>query len=150
MKAAYLRVVTETYKDGIELQIDIDRTDVGVIEDKVMAFIRAHNTGLVGMNVGNVNVGQAGSGAGSARGTSPGRAATCDASEFHEAQHDQDQDEHGGQYVLGFQYKGKGKGKSKGGFKGTCYWCGKPGHSHIFCTEKQNYEGNQMGYSHKG
>ena len=72
VKAACLRVVPEPSKKGIELQIDIDRTDVGVIEDNIMAFIRAHNTGPVGMDVGNVNVGQAGLGAGSAGEASPG------------------------------------------------------------------------------
>ena len=103
MKAAYLRVVPGTYNKGIELQIDIDRTGVGAFEDKIMAFIRVHITGPVGMDVGNVSVGQAGLGAGSTGGASTSIVATCDASESHEAQRVQNQDEHGAQHVLGFQ-----------------------------------------------
>ena len=54
VKAAYMRVVPETYRKGMELQIDIDKTDPGAIEDKIMQFIRTQSTGPAGMDVGTL------------------------------------------------------------------------------------------------
>ena len=50
IKAAYMKVVPEHFKKGLEMQIDIDRSDVHVIEDKVMQFIRTNSSGLAGMD----------------------------------------------------------------------------------------------------
>ena len=47
-----MRVFTEAYKQGIELHIYIGRTDISVIEDKIMAFCQAHNPGPTGMDIG--------------------------------------------------------------------------------------------------
>lgn len=113
VKAEHLRVVTETYKKGIELHIDIDRTGGDVIKDKIMTSIRLHNIGTVGKDVGNVSVGRAGPGVGSTRRTSAIETTTRDTTDSHGAQSEQDQGEYRGQNVLGFKCKGAGKEKGK-------------------------------------
>eukprot|EP00973_Karenia_brevis_P020699 2843530-Karenia_brevis.AAC.1 len=54
IKAAYMKVVPEAYKRGLEMQIDVDKSDTHVIEDKVMQFIRTHGTGPAGMDTNNL------------------------------------------------------------------------------------------------
>ena len=42
VKAAYMRVVPENYKRGLEMQVDVDRCSARAIEDKNMQFIRSN------------------------------------------------------------------------------------------------------------
>ena len=52
IKAAYMRVVPENYRKGLEMQVDVDRTAVSLIEDKVMQFIRSNSSGAANMDIG--------------------------------------------------------------------------------------------------
>ena len=53
VKAAYMRVVPETYRRAMETQIDVDRVQPHNWEDKVFAFIRNNTSGAAPMDIGN-------------------------------------------------------------------------------------------------
>ena len=44
VKAAYMRVVPETYRRAMETQVDVDKVEPHNLEDKVLAFIREQHT----------------------------------------------------------------------------------------------------------
>ena len=45
MKAAYMKVVPEAYRKGMEMQLDIDRSPQHVIQDMIMQFILSNSSG---------------------------------------------------------------------------------------------------------
>ena len=45
VKAAYMRVVPETYRRAMETQVDVDKVEPHNLEDKVLAFIRNNTSG---------------------------------------------------------------------------------------------------------
>ena len=54
VKAAYMRVVPESYRRAMETQVDVDKVEFHNLEDKVLAFIRNNSSGAAPMYVGNV------------------------------------------------------------------------------------------------
>ena len=155
VKAAYMRVVPETYRRAMETQVDADKVEPHNLEDKVLAFIRNNTSGAASMDIGNIAPGL-GSSSQSTTSSSHGRSDiypdlnNCE----HAAQWGQDwnigdADTSGNSdgELYGLQ-KGKGKGKS-GSFNGICYNCGKSGHSAKFCyakggTKRKGKEGRQQ------
>ena len=57
-KAAYMRVVPETYRRVMETQVDVDRVEPHNLEDKVLAFIRKNTSGAAPMDIGNIAPGR--------------------------------------------------------------------------------------------
>ena len=45
VKAAYMRVVQETYRRAMETQVDVDKVEPHNLEGKVLAFIRKNTSG---------------------------------------------------------------------------------------------------------
>ena len=101
VKAAYMRVVPETYRRAMETQVDVDKVEPHNLEDKVLAVIRNNTFGAAPMDWEH-------------------RTRTTSGSSDGE--------------LYGLQ-KGKLKGKSES-FNGTCYNCGKSGHSAKFYYAK--------------
>ena len=134
VKAAYMKVVPEAYKRGLEMQIDVDKSEVHIIEDKVMQFIRTHGTGPVGMDTNNLGKEE------DPWYVYPPSAPSWNwtADEYHNGEAASgDADGQEGAEVNAFgKAKGKGKADGKGGFKGQCYQCGQYGHSQRFCPQK--------------
>ena len=58
VKAAYMRVVPETYRRAMETQVDVDKVDPHNLEDKVLSFIRNNTSGAAPMDIGNIAPGQ--------------------------------------------------------------------------------------------
>ena len=58
VKAAYMRVVPETYRRAMETQVDVDKVEPHNLEDKVLAFIRNNTSGTAPMDIGNIAPGQ--------------------------------------------------------------------------------------------
>ena len=58
VKAAYMRVVPETYRRAMETQVDVDKVEPHNLEDKVLAFIRNNTSGAAPMDMGNIAPGQ--------------------------------------------------------------------------------------------
>ena len=58
VKAAYRRVVPETYRRAMETHVDVDKVEPHNLEDKVLAFIRNNTSGAAPMNIGNIAPGQ--------------------------------------------------------------------------------------------
>ena len=58
VKAAYVRVVPETYRRAMETQVDVDKGEPHNLEDKVPAFIRNNTSGAAPMDIGNIAPGQ--------------------------------------------------------------------------------------------
>ena len=58
VKAAYMRVVPETYRGAMETQVDVDKVEPHNLEDKVLAFIRNNTSGAAPMDIGNIAPGQ--------------------------------------------------------------------------------------------
>ena len=58
VKAAYMRVVPETYRRAMETQVDVDKVEPHHLEDKVLAFIRNNTSGAAPMDIGNIAPGQ--------------------------------------------------------------------------------------------
>ena len=58
VKAAYMRVVPETYRRAMETQVDVDKVEPHNLEDKVLAFIRNNTSGAAPMDIGNIAPGQ--------------------------------------------------------------------------------------------
>ena len=54
VKAAYMRVVPETNRRGMETQVDVDKVEPHNLEDKVLASIRSNTSGTAPMDVGNI------------------------------------------------------------------------------------------------
>ncbi len=167
IKAAYMKVVPEAYKKGLEMQVDVDRSDVSVIEDKIMTFIRSNVNGLAGMGLDSFDAEQPGQGQGKGPATcmpipSMTGCATCGPSSSswsstgtgaYNMQAGWDAWPHYGEFTgqengmateegvteTNAFMKGKGKGKpqGKGIFHGRCYACGQIGHSQRYCPENQ-------------
>ena len=57
-KAAYMRVVPETYRRAMETQVDVDKVEPHNLEDNVLAFIRNNTSGDAPMDIGNIAPGQ--------------------------------------------------------------------------------------------
>ena len=55
VKAAYMRVVPETYRRAMETQVDVDKVEPHNLEDKVLAFIRNNTSGAAPMGLGNMH-----------------------------------------------------------------------------------------------
>ena len=58
VKAAYMRVVPETYRRAMETQVDVDKVEPHNLEDNVLAFIRNNTSGDAPMDIGNIAPGQ--------------------------------------------------------------------------------------------
>ena len=58
VKAAYMRVVPETYRRATETQVDVDKVEPHNLEDKVLVFIRNNTSGAAPMDIGNIAPGQ--------------------------------------------------------------------------------------------
>ena len=58
VKAAYMRVVLETYRRTMETQVDVDKVEPHNLEDKVLAFIRDNTSCAAPMDIGNIAPGQ--------------------------------------------------------------------------------------------
>ena len=58
VKAAYMRVVPETYRRAMETQVDVDKVEPHNLEDKALAFIRNNTSGAAPMDIGNIAPGQ--------------------------------------------------------------------------------------------
>ena len=54
VKAAYMRVVPETYRKAMETQVDVDKVEPHTLEDKVLVFIRNNSSGVAPMDLGNI------------------------------------------------------------------------------------------------
>ena len=174
IKAAYMKVVPENYKKGLEMQIDVDRSEVHVIEDKVMQFIRTNSTGVASMDTSLLRQADGAGGADwgpratGAYGMDGGNWEEHEGEQYH---HDGDcghcdaEGYWGGETNSFSKGKGKtkGKGTGKGEFRGSCYVCGQYGHSQRFCPAKGKGKGSgkskgysfakgggQQGYSGKG
>ena len=170
IKAAYMRVVPENYRKGLEMQVDVDRTAVNLIEDKVMQFIRSNSSGAAHMDVGTLRKDCA---SGSTESWDwawgPTGAYSMDAKTWEEQQgHEHEESTEYGQEetwspeaMVFMKGKGKNKGKGKGKtiFYGHCYGCGQQGHSQKFCPQakgkgkgkdnnwqKGSFKGGQKGY----
>ena len=141
VKAAYVRVVPETYRRAMETQVDVDKVEPHNLEDKVLAFIRNNTSGAAPMDMGII----AGLGSSNQSTTSSSHGGSDSypdlnyyeyAAQWGQDWNSVDADTSGcsdGE-LYGLQ-KGNGKGKS-GSFNGICYNCGKSGHSAKFCYAK--------------
>lgn len=157
IKSAYMRVVPETYRKGLEMQIDVDRCSTQAIEDKIMQFIRSNSTGPVGMDTNAFQQPKAWDcwnqeSWGNAASTYGGGPSL---NHFYDTAHEDSGEADFGEYDAMAFYKGKGKdkgkGKGKGGFKGSCYHCGKYGHSQRYCFSKgKGANGKGVGQPGKG
>ena len=148
VKAAYMRVVPETYRRAMETQVDVDKVEPHILEDRALAFIRNNTSGAAPMDIGNIAPGQT-------RASDLGSSNQSTSSSSHggsDIYPDLNNYEHASQWgqdwntgdadtsgsadgeLYGSQ-KGKGKGKS-GNFNGICYNCRKSGHSAEFCYAK--------------
>ena len=162
VKAAYMRVVPETYRRAMETQVDVDKVEPHNLEDKVLAFIRNNTSGAAPMDIGNIAPGQTptpGLGSSSQSTTSRSHGGSDSypdlnnyeyAAQWRQDWNTGDADTSGSSdgELYGLQ-KGKGKGKS-GSFNGICYNCGKSGHSakFLFCkrwkSKRKGKEGRQQ------
>ena len=159
VKAAYMRVVPETYRRVLETQVDVDKVETHNLEDKVLAFIRNNTSGAAPMDIGNIAPGQTptpGLGSSSQSTTSSSHGGldsypdlnNCEyAAQWGQDWNTGDADSFGSSdgELYGLQ-KGKGKGKS-GSFNGICYNFGKSDHSAKFCYAKG---GKAKGKGNKG
>ena len=144
IKSAYMRVVPENYKRGLEMQIDVDRCTAQTIEDKIMQFIRSNSTGPVSMDTSVLQSSETNARSQEVRyAAQPHYNANQYLNYFDEdGYHYDDEGNYQDQDVMLFN-KGKGKGQGKGGFKGTCYNCGKYGHSQRYCYSKGSGAGGK-------
>ena len=155
VKAAYMRVVPETYRRAMETQVDVDKVEPHNLEDKVLAFIRNNTSGAAPMDIGNIAPGLGSSSQSATSSSHGGSDSYPDLNNYeHAAQWGQDwnigdADTSGSSdgELYGLQ-KGKGKGKS-GSFNGICYNCGKSGHSAKFCYAKGRRETAKVGMTVK-
>ena len=58
VKAAYMRVVPETYRRAMETQVDVDKVEPHNLEDNFLAFVRNNTSGAAPMDIGNIAPGQ--------------------------------------------------------------------------------------------
>ena len=58
VKAAFMRVVPETYRRAMETQVDVDKVEPHSLQDKVLAFIRNNTSSAAPMDIGNIALGQ--------------------------------------------------------------------------------------------
>ena len=178
IKAAYMKVVPETYRKALETQVDVDKVEPHLLEEKVLAFIRNNTSSAVPMDIGNVGLGEL-SHSGAQWNTSLGYSAGAESwapttyknrywaeepypnlNSWECSMHHQGDDHAqrlGGGFpkeenygeIYGLQ-KGKGyKGKG-GGFVGNCYNCGKAGHSAKYCMSSPKGKGKGKGKGKKG
>ena len=131
VKAAYIRVVPETYRRAMETQVDVDKVEPHNLEDKVLAFIKNNTSGAAPMDIVNIAPGQT-PGSDSYPGLNNYEHAAQWKQDWNTGDADTSGSSDGEMYGL---QKGKGKGKS-GSFNGICYNCGKSGHSAKFCYSK--------------
>ena len=156
VKAAYMRVVPETYRRAMETQVDENKVEPHNLEDKVFAFISNKTS------IGNIAPGQTptpGLGSSNQSTTSSSHGGSDSypdlnnyeyAAQWGQDWNTGDADTSGSSdgELYGLQ-KGNGKGKS-GSFNGICYNCGKSGHSVKFCfakggkAKKKRKEGRQQ------
>ena len=141
IKSAYMRVVPENYRKGLEMQIDVDRCTTQAIEDKIMQFIRSNSTGPVSMDTNAFQQPKAWDWSQESWGNmTTTYGGNPNLNHFNEAVSEDVGEADFHEYEAMAFYKGKGKdkgkGKGKGGFKGTCYNCGKYGHSQRYCYSK--------------
>ena len=148
VKAAFMRVVPETYRRAMETQVDVDKVEPHNLEDNVLAFITNNTSGAAPMDIGNIAPGQTRApGLGSSN-----KSTTSSSHGWSDSYPDLNNYEHASQWgqdwnagnadtsgsedgeFYGLQ-KGKGKGKG-GSSNGICYDCGKGGHSAKFCCAK--------------
>ena len=147
VKAAYMRVVPETYRRAMETQV-VEEVEPHNLEDKVLAFIRNNTSGAAPMDIGNIAPGQTptpGLGSSNQSTTSSSHGGPDSYPDLNSYEYvtqwgqdwntgDADTSGSSDGELYGLQ-KGKGKGKS-GSFNGICYNCGKSGHSAKFCCAK--------------
>ena len=142
VRAAYMRVVPETYRRAMETQVDVIKVEPHSLEDKVLAFIRNNTSGAAPMDIGNIAPDH-GSSSQSTTSSSHGGSDSYPDLNKHEHASQWGQDWNAGEADTSGSSDGelyglqKGKGKGKGGsFNGICYNCGKSGHSAKFCYAK--------------
>ena len=131
VKAAYMRVVPETYRRAMETQVDVDKVEPHNLEDKVLVVIRNNTSGAAPMDVGNIAPGLGSSNQSTTSSSHGGSDSYHDLNNYENAAQwgqdwytgDADTSGSSDGELYGLQ-KGKGKGKS-GSFKGICYNCGK-------------------------
>ena len=164
VKAAYMRVVPETYRRAMETQVDVDQVEPHNLGDEVLAFIRNNTSGAAPMDSGNIAPGQTDTRSWQFQseyrvkftwrdGQLPRPekyeyAAQC-GQDWNTGEDDTSGSSDGELYGL---QKGKGKGKS-GSFNGICYNCGKSGHSAKFLlckVKKQEGKGQEKKGDSKG
>ena len=148
VKAAYMRVVPETYRRAMQTQVGVDKVEPHNLEDKVLAFIKNNTSGAAPVDSGNIAPGQTlAPGLGSSRQsiTSSSHGGPYSYPYLNNYDHaaqwrkdwnsvDADTSGRSDGELYGLQ-KGKGKGNS-GSFNGICCNCGKSGHSAKFCYAK--------------
>ena len=144
VKAAFMRVVPETYRRAMETQVDVDKVEPHNLQDKVLAFIRNNTSGAAPMDIGNIAPGQTptpGPGSSSQSTTSSSHGGSDSYPDLNNCEHasqrrqdwnagDDDTSGSSDGELYGLQ-KDKWKGKS-GSFNGICYNCGKSGRSAKF------------------
>ena len=54
VKAAYMKVASETYRRALETQVDVGEAELHNLKDKVLAFIRNNTSGSAPMDIGAV------------------------------------------------------------------------------------------------
>ena len=134
VKAAYMRVVPETYRRTMETQVDVDKVEPHNLEDKVLAFIRNNTSGAAPMDIGNIAPGLGSSSQSATSSSHGGSDSYPDLNNYEHAPQwgqdwnigDADTSGSSDGELYGLQ-KGKVKGKS-GSFNGICHNCGKSGH----------------------
>ena len=142
VKAAYMKVVPETYRRAMETQVDVDKVEPHNLEEKVLAFIRNNTSGAAPwiLETLHQDTPTPGLGSSSQRTMSSSHGGSDSypdlnnyeyAAQWGQDWNPGDADTSGSSdgELYGLQ-KGKGKGKS-GSFNG--YNCGKSGHSAKFC-----------------
>ena len=159
VKAAYMRVVPETYRRAMETQVDVYKVEPHNLEDKVLAFIGNNTSRAAPMYIGNIAPGQTptpGLGSSSQSTTSSSHVGSDSYPDLNNYEHasqwgqdwntgDADTSGSSDGELYGLQ-KGKEKGTS-GNFNGICDNFGKSGHSVQFCYAKG---GKSKGKGKKG
>ena len=157
IKAAYLKVVPQAYQKGLEMQVDVDRSPIHSIEDKIMTFVRNHSTGPSGMDTSNLQGRIEGQDRQAWFADSwKGSPAPMNSLDGHWWQSDSWNAGEWDATAIGTELdafiKGKGKGKEGGkgkgkakGFQGTCYHCHEFGHSQRFCPKNPKGKGKDGG-----
>ena len=150
VKAAYMRVVPETYRRAMEKQVDVDKVETHSLEDKILVFIRNNTSSAAPMDIGNIAPGQTpapGLGSSSQSTTSSSHGGSDSYPDLNNYEHAAQwgQDWNTGDADTSGSSDGELYGS--GSFNGICYNCGKSGHSAKFCFAKG---GEAKGKGNKG